>query len=158
MQIIIVALVTISMLAIGCTQQKKLDTKSPTPEVSINAKTIVVGKEKLTIELRDTDTERAQGLSGRSRLEQDHGMLFDFTNTAYKRPAFWMKNMEFNIDIIWIKDNKIIGIAKNIPAPKTDTEKLLTYSPPSDIDYVLEVNAGWSDAHNITIGESITLP
>jgi uncharacterized membrane protein (UPF0127 family) len=84
-------------------------------------------------------------------------MLFDFGSETEAMPRFWMKDMRFDLDIVWIKDNKIIGIAKNIPKPAAGTadEKLPTYSPPSPIDQVLEVNAGWTDKYKIKTGDEV---
>ncbi len=86
------------------------------------------------------------------------GMLFDFvaTQTVGKK-QFWMIDMQFNLDMIWIANNKIIGIDKNVPAPPLGTpeEKLPRYPSPGPIEYALEVNTGWSDAHDIKIGDAV---
>ena len=69
-------------------------------------------------------------------------------------PSFWMKDMKFSIDIIWIdENNKVVGIEKNIN-PETYPQ---TFAPSRQILNVLEVNAGWSDAHSIEIGDKITV-
>lgn len=67
--------------------------------------------------------------------------------------------MEFAIDIIWIKDGKIIQIDKNVEAPAVGTpdNKLKLYSPKSAVDYVLEVNSGYSDLNNIKVGDSVLI-
>ncbi len=96
-----------------------------------------------------------KGLSGRNSLKDTQGMLFDFTKLENKQPAFWMKDMKFSLDILWIQNNAVVGITKNIPAPKNSKDVLPSYYAPGDIDYVIEVNAGWSDAHNIKTGDSV---
>ena len=64
-----------------------------------------------------------------------------------------MKDMQFSIDIIWVKDNTIVGVIKNLPIP---TElPLPIYSPPEPINFVLELNSGAADEYNITIGDTI---
>jgi len=115
---------------------------------------ITVGDASLLVEVVATDETRAQGLSGRDPLTEQQGMLFDFTNTTIRQPSFWMKDMKFNIDIIWIADNKIIGITPNVPAP-TSNESLPSYPPPGDITHVLEVIAGWSQRNQIKVGDTI---
>ena len=100
-----------------------------------------------------------QGLSGRPRLTNSQGMLFNFgTSTT---PGFWMKDMNFDLDFIWIRDGKIIGITPNVPAPaqdkKFDTASLPTYYPPSAVNQVLEVNAGWAEKNNVTVGDAALL-
>jgi uncharacterized membrane protein (UPF0127 family) len=116
---------------------------------------IFVGDKKLFIEIADTDIERKQGLSGREYLEENHGMLFVFNEKSQK--AFWMKDMNFAIDIIWIEDNKIVQIDKNVkpPEPNTPNNELKLYSSKLAINYVLEVKAGLSDEYNFKIGDTI---
>ena len=85
-------------------------------------------------------------------------MLFVINNNKVT-PTFWMKDMRIAIDIIWIKNSKIIQIDKNVdpPAPNTPDNKLKLYSPKSAVDYVLEVNSGYSDLHNIKVGDAIII-
>lgn len=141
------------LLGVGCIKQNEY-----TQNADSDYKTpIQVGSKKLFVQIANTNALRQQGLSGKTELQQDHGMLFDFTNTNDTRPSFWMKEMQFAIDIIWINDNKIIGITKSVPAPSAGTTdyELKTYPPPGDISFVLEVNAGWSDKNNITVGDEL---
>ena len=84
-------------------------------------------------------------------------MLFVFEKKFI--PVFWMKDMNFDLDFIWIRDNTIVDITERVPAPQpniTDTE-LLRYSPTSNVDQVLEVNSGWIQSHNIKVGDKIKL-
>jgi len=112
----------------------------------------------INLEVSDSEEERAKGLSSRKELGEKEGMLFVFDkeNTT---PAFWMKDMLIPIDIIWINDNKIIQIDKNIQAPKEGTpdNKLIRYTPKSSIDYVLEVNSGFSDKYDLKVGDTVEL-
>lgn len=109
---------------------------------------VVINDQKIYVEMADTPAKRVQGLSNRKSLPQNHGMLFVFDD--YNITNFWMKDMHFPIDIIWIKDDLIIGIQKNIPL-----QPLKYYTPSKPINYVLEVNAGYADRHNIKIGDRI---
>ncbi len=121
---------------------------------------ITVGDKKLLVEIVDTDESRKLGLSNRTTLSEGDGMLFDFTNTDTSLPSFWMKDMNFDIDIIWINKNKIIGITPNVPAPnnKNISETLLpSYPPPSAITHVLEVPSGWTKKNNIKIGNDVKI-
>ncbi|WP_425354760.1 DUF192 domain-containing protein, partial [Listeria monocytogenes] len=75
------------------------------------------------------------GLSGRSSLGINSGMFFIFDYEHL--PRFWMKDMQFPIDIVWInKDMKIIGVEKNLNQNTYPN----TYSPKEKIKYVLEIN------------------
>lgn len=120
----------------------------PTQTLSINSKII-------NIELAETSLEKAQGLSGRESLPENSGMLFTWKEKA--KPGFWMIDMKFPIDIIWISDNKIVGIAKNaLPEPGKSPLQLKHYYPPEPINYVLEVNGWFCDKNNIKVGDMVT--
>jgi len=105
---------------------------------------------RVSVSVADTSEEQIQGLSNVKFLPNDSGMLF-----VYEEPGnqhFWMKDMNFPIDIIWIGASKtIVDITENL-APSTYPE---TYSPISPAQYVLEVNAGYSQKHDIAIGDEV---
>ncbi len=130
-------------------------TKKPEP-IAHYTTPLTVGTHKLWVEIMDTDTKREQGLSGREKLADNQGMYFNFSGTNQQRPGFWMKDMKFNIDIIWIKNNVVVGITKNLEAPATASSTLPVYYPPADIDTALEVNAGWAEKYNIRTGDMVT--
>lgn len=129
-------LVSIVILA-GCQTAK-------TPTVQIRDAVVAVA-------VADTPAERAQGLSGRNALSEGEAMWFVFDQST--QVAFWMKDMEFPIDIIWVQNGRVIGFEANVPTP-TSTE-LLRYQPPAPITHVLEVPAGWATAHAITAGDGV---
>lgn len=155
------------IIVVGLFVQKSGSIQIPgvTPVVSPSAtKTITVGSKIVNIEIVDTPEKRSQGLSGRTELATDNGMLFIFgtEGDAPKKdlaPGFWMKDMKIAIDIIWINDNKVVKIDKSVPIPVAGTadNKLSVYSPGQPIDYVLEVNSGFSDLNNIKVGDSVDL-
>lgn len=118
-------------------------------------KPLTIGSKKILVALANRDIEYSQGLSDRGQMEENEGMLFDFVDSGLAAPQFWMKGMKFDLDIIWIKNNRIIGIAKNVPHPKTENETLPLYSPPGDIDMVLEVTSGFSEKNNLKIGDEV---
>ena len=120
-------------------------------------KTISIGLTKIQVQIADTTDKRTKGLSGTTSLKANDGMLFIFEGKT--NPVFWMKDMLIPLDLIWIGDGKIVRIDKNvpIPAPSTTENKLKTYSAGAPIDYVLEVNAGFSDANNIKVGSAVDL-
>lgn len=124
--------------------------------VTLPTKSIKIGEATIETEIADTDESRTQGLSNRKRLDEGKGMLFDFTNTDFKKPGFWMKDMLISIDMIWIYNGKIIGITTNVPIPPEDRD-LEVYYPPSEITHVLEVPAGWSAKNNLKVGDPVNL-
>ena len=119
---------------------------------------VFINDKKVDVSLADNDEKRAKGLGGVSLLGKDSGMLFVFSTKDVK-PVFWMKDMIIPIDIIWINDDKIVQIDKNIkaPQPKTPDNKIERFTPQGVIDYVLEVNAGFSDTNNIKVGDPVRI-
>lgn len=112
--------------------------------------------EKFLVEIADTPLERSQGLSGRSDLGSNEGMLFLFEKSDYY--GFWMKGMLIPIDIIWIKDNKIIGFEKSVsPEPGVPESDLKKYLPSEPVDKVLEVSAGTVERLGIQAGDEIVV-
>ena len=110
-------------------------------------KKIKLGDVILKTEIALSADEKQKGLSGRDYMKENNGMLFIFPQSGLY--PFWMKDMKFPIDIIWLDDGlKIIGLEKNIK-PNTFPEK---FSPPSPAKFVLEVNGGWSDENKIKEG------
>lgn len=119
------------------------------PFVSINGKKIIV-------ELAKTPLEQATGLGFRDSLGKDDGMLFVFEEKT--APGFWMKNMEFPIDIVWISGDAVVGVSENIQPPADAAEENLpVYSPPAPVNYVLEVNAGFAEENGIKAGDKISI-
>ena len=130
---------------------------APQPS-AISEKTISIGTQKLSVQIADTEDKRTKGLSSVTSLKADSGMLFVF-DAKQVTPLFWMKGMLIPLDFIWVANGKIVRIDKNIPAPAPNTPNgnLKTYSAGVPIDYVLEVNAGFSDKNKIKVGDSIDL-
>lgn len=120
--------------------------------------TVVINDKEISIEVSKTKEERAKGLSDRTSLDENSGMLFIFEEGTGS-PVFWMKGMLMPIDIVWIDQDKIIRIDGSVPAPEANTpdDKLKTYSAGKSVDYVLEVNAGFCDTNSIKVGDSVTI-
>ncbi len=116
-------------------------------------KEIWVGANKLMVEIASTTEARAKGLGGRNNLGEEAGMLFLFGEPDYQ--GFWMKDMRFPLDFIWIQGDKIIDITSNVPAPANPSDLLPIYQPAEKADKVLEVNAGWVARHEVKIGDTV---
>lgn len=98
---------------------------------------IKIGSRTFIAEVANTEAKRTLGLSGRKSLQTNQGMLFVFDEPS--QPGFWMKDMNFPIDIIWLDENKkIIGIEKNLQ-PSSYPQ---VFYPPQKIKSVLEINSG----------------
>lgn len=120
--------------------------------VSEGVRYIIIAGQSIKVDLALTPAEQNQGLSGRSALLEDEGMLFVFDTPG--KYSFWMKDMNFPIDMIWIGEDKKIIYVKKDARPELYPE---TYGPDTDASYVLEVVSGFADKHNLQIGDSVEL-
>ena len=102
------------------------------------------------VEVVSSYMTRMRGLSERGFLEEKSGLLFVFPDDNLH--GIWMKEMNFNIDIIWIDKNfKIVGLEENVSPlsyPKV-------FEPPTQSRYVLEINSGEAKKAEITIGDTL---
>ncbi len=107
-------------------------------------------------EVVNTPASKTQGLSGRDEIGSD-GMLFVFNQPDFH--GIWMKEMRFDLDLIWMLDGKIVSITRGVPAPQTtvDALNLPVYRPETPANLVLEVEAGFAESHNIAIGDELTI-
>jgi uncharacterized protein len=118
--------------------------------------TVTVGDNVFEVEIASTTTEQALGLSGRSGLGDNQGMFFAFNSPGVQN--FWMKDMKFSIDIIWIAGNKVAGFAQNAaPQPGVPLWNLKIFTSPNGVDKVLEVNAGTVAKDGIQIGDTVLI-
>lgn len=102
-------------------------------------------------EIADTESERQTGFMFRENLDKESALLFVFKQEGFY--SFWMKNMRFPLDIIWISnDKRIVDIKKNVAPCGSACESLVSLARAL---YVLEVNSGFVSEHNIKIGQKI---
>lgn len=137
-------------------QPGSLATPSPT---FTTTKTVKVGNTQFNAEIAKTPKEREIGLSGRDKMDDNSGMLFVF-DRQNTRPTFWMKNVKFPLDLLWINDGKVVQIHKNLmPIPAgTPDNQIKLYSPNQSVDYVLEILGGKSEQAGIKAGDSVEAP
>jgi uncharacterized membrane protein (UPF0127 family) len=114
---------------------------------------VFIGGKKIRVDLANTPATRTQGLSGRKSLLENQGMLFVFDDSDFH--SFWMKNMKFPIDIIYIKGDKVTTVIENAKPSTTSDENLEIFQPNEASDKVLEVNAGIAKKYNIKKGTVI---
>lgn len=113
----------------------------------------LVGK-KLNVQVADEPLEQELGLSGRASIDENSGMLFLFNES--QKAAFWMKGMLFPIDIIWIHNNTVVDLSLSVPPqPGILDSQLEIYHPKTNVDSVLEVQAGWASENNLAIGDEV---
>lgn len=110
--------------------------------------TVIINKVAISVDVADTDARRGLGLSGRGELRDNEGMLFIFDPET--TPGFWMKDMNFPIDIIWLDTfMNTVFITKNAEPSSYPS----IFTPPVLIKYVLEVPAGFADKNNVKNGD-----
>lgn len=127
---------------------------APTQSYNAGLKTenIMLGSTPINVEIADTDASREQGLSDRTSLVDGKGMLFVFDPP--QTPGFWMKDMNFALDMVWVGvDNSIIKIDSNVATSTYPN----AFFPPNQIKYVIELPANFSDTHTIKVGENFSI-
>lgn len=112
---------------------------------------LTINDAKVNLMIADDSKEQILGLSYQKSLEKNSGMLFIFDDKQVR--SFWMKDMNFPLDIIWINDNKIVSIDKSLP-PAGERPQM-SYSSKLPINYALEVNGGFCESNNIKVGDEI---
>lgn len=107
-------------------------------------------KGKFQAEVVDSDPKKQKGLGGRGGLCEKCGMLFVFSERG--RHSFWMRGMEFPLDILWIENGRVVEIKKNI-----DLDSREIFYPKAESDLVLEFAAGTVDEFGIKTGDVVTI-
>ena len=98
-------------------------------------------------EVANTPSLKEQGLSGRVSMDADRGMLFVFAKPSIY--GFWMKDMNYPLDMVWMDaDHQVISVSNDV-ATSTYPNAIF---PASKIQYVLELNAGTSQNFGIATG------
>ncbi|MEI7720179.1 MAG: DUF192 domain-containing protein [bacterium] len=120
----------------------------PMTQLSISTR---AGSTTIAVELATTPQEHQAGLSGRAGLDKGKGMLFVFDPPSV--PGFWMKDMRFSLDIIFIDETgNVITIYPNL-SPDTYPH---SFHPTAPARFVLEVPAGFAEAHAIVVGQRLS--
>lgn len=102
----------------------------------------------ITAELAVSDEERQLGLMFRDKLNPDQGMLFVFKDENFH--SFWMKNMKFPLDILWLdREKRIVHIERDVPPCKNPP--CVSYSSKIPAIYVLEIKAGSVDENQLKL-------
>lgn len=119
--------------------------------------TVTIKDQQFKPVVAKTDKEKEIGLSEKSSISKDSGMLFVFDKADFY--SFWMKNMKFPIDIIFIKKDRIVTIHSNLKPPVADTkdEDILIYKPEEPADKILEIQAGLSDLYGFKKGDIVKI-
>lgn len=116
---------------------------------------LVIGDTDIVVEVADNSGSRERGLSNRKNLAANSGMLFIFPQSQME--IFWMKDMNFPLDFIWINKNQVVNLTENVPPPSQNNGNPMIISSTVPVDKVLEVNAGFIKNHQIKNGDIVVL-
>ncbi len=119
---------------------------------SATAKIGRIGEGYFNFEIADDARERTQGLSGRDSLADTEALLFVFETTD--NHCFWMKDMKFNIDILWFDENKKLVYEKRDVSPASYPKN---FCPNMPTKYVAEVTAGVAEKNQIQHGSVLDI-
>ena len=132
-----IILVLLLLFLVGC---------SSSPYVEIKGK-------KVNIEIADTKEEQLKGLMYREKLDENTGMLFVYNDSKVRN--FWMANMQFPLDMLFINESK--AVIKIEYAGLCENKVCNIYSSDIPAMYVLEVNANFSEENNIKTGDLVSI-
>jgi len=135
------------------------------PSVGNNQPRLLINGQTIWVEVAQTPQELAHGLSGRGKMDENHGMLFIFDKPG--RYSFWMKEMKFNLDFVFISSEKneqgefingeiVVDTVENVPYPKNGGQPQVIVAK-QDFDKVLEINSGDIKKLKIKVGDSLSL-
>ena len=114
--------------------------------------TAMLGGQTVQLDIADTPEKRQKGLSGRSGLAEDEGMLFIFPENGLH--SFWMKDMLFSIDILWLNsEGEVVHLVENA----SPSSYPASFSPENPALFVLELSAGASARLGVEVGDTVTL-
>ena len=143
----IIALVSVLVLGFYYVRTKPAPVVS---EISYNTKEVVLGNTQYALEVADTSVLRERGLSYRQSLAPQTGMLFVFDTPGMY--YFWMKDMNFPIDIIWLDENKKVVHIEHSLSPSTYPE---SFGPDIPTQYVIEILSRSLEYTDLVLGDRV---
>ncbi len=113
--------------------------------------TLTMPGKEYRLELADTPETRTLGLSGRGTMASDRGMVFVFDTPT--EACFWMKDMRFPIDIIWLNESRKVTQVRSDVSPESYPKSFCA----DDTRYVIELHAGEAARSSIRSGDRLNL-
>lgn len=111
-----------------------------------------IGSAIFSVDVAVTEAQKSKGLGGRESLADHQGMLFPYDHK--EQYNFWMKDMRFSIDFIWIDGKTVADVTENVPPPQYGQQPAIV-KPRVEVDKVLEVSAGTVSRLGIRPGDSV---
>lgn len=122
-------------------------------QLEVTASTLL-GDEEILLEVAATPEQKAMGLMYRPALPDNRGMLFLFSPP---RPvSFWMMNVPVPLDMVFIFQGEIVGIAPEVPP--CAAAPCPTYGPGNQlVDAAIELRAGRAAELDLAIGDPVVV-
>ncbi len=109
-----------------------------------------IGSKIYTLYVANTEELRSKGLSKTPSIRDNEGMIFIFEKPG--QYSFWMKEMHFSLDFIYLNNNLVVEILENI-APETYPT---TFTPKKPTDTVIELNGGEAKKAGIKVNDEVS--
>ncbi|MGD1005652.1 MAG: DUF192 domain-containing protein [Ignavibacteriaceae bacterium] len=155
--LIILAVILVIIIAVFFIFQEFINKGEKDPEYMFRKDGILtfydstnVIKTKSEIQIADNEFEEELGLMYRKQMDENKGMLFVFPKPIIQ--TFWMRNTFIPLDMIFVNPDKIIVTIQKNTKILSDS----TYSSTAPAQYVIEVDAGFCDRHNIKVGDKVS--
>jgi hypothetical protein len=133
------------LLASGCQEKKQV----------FETGYVYFKDEQFKVQLAVTTAQHNQGLSGQTGFDVGVvGMLFTFPSLDER--SFWMKGMLFPIDVIWLNQGRVIGMAQNVPILDKMGE-ITRFNSNGPADAILELKEGFIAQKGVKIGDRFEL-
>jgi uncharacterized membrane protein (UPF0127 family) len=135
------------LLALGCERgEPSAPGAPPAPRARVT-----IGVHVIDAEVADTPERRQRGLSGRPSLPEGQGMLFPYAEPGLH--GFWMPDMRFDIDILWMRAGRIVHVETNV----SKDDPAVVYRPREPADLVLELPAGTAERRGFRVGDAVAV-
>lgn len=115
----------------------------------------IIRETVIDLEVAQTPEQQSMGLMFRDALPENRGMLFPFQEPRIAR--FWMRNVPVPLDMVFIKENKVLAIADSVPPCTSQPQDCPLYGPNIPVDSVLELRAGRANSLGVAIGDSVEI-
>lgn len=152
MKKVAVLICALALMAASCTKDDPILQAMPPYSDGF----VKIADKEISVDFAVETPVQNKGLGGRESIEENQGMIFIFQVPDILE--FWMKDMKFPIDIIWIKGDEVIDISPDAqPEPGVDLSQLKIYTPKKPADRVLEVKGGWAARNGLKIGDKVEI-
>src|SRR3989338_726742 len=116
------------------------------PMIEIDGRSFVVA-------VADEPAELQRGLSGQ---EAQRMMLFVFPDSQQR--SFWMQDMLYSIDIVWLDQGRVVAVDSDLPLPgEAADQDLPRFISPQPVDMVLEIPVDFRRESGINIERGDTI-